>query len=174
MEQFIEFIEMKHTRLPRRWLPDYIECYLEREVPLFPFLRFSSSTPLTHPQEEEFLAVLEEEEELRMQASLQSQPSQELIRKNSFEKEEDDLLDIGLTLSPTTSLSPKVLARSLEAVAPLSDAMPSSSSNNLLGALLNSEIQSQRQYLTSLLFQEPNRCITSSAQYDPNVRLELH
>lgn len=41
MEQFIEFIDIKQTRLPRRWLPNYIECYLEIEVniPLLPLFK---------------------------------------------------------------------------------------------------------------------------------------
>lgn len=33
MEQFIEFIDIRQLlRLPRRWLPAYIECYIEIEV----------------------------------------------------------------------------------------------------------------------------------------------
>jgi hypothetical protein len=159
MEQFIEFIEMKHTRLPRRWLPGYIECYLEREVRAVVNTFLSTPSSSSRWQEEEFLAVLEEEE-LRMEVK----QSPELKPKNSFE-EEEDLLDVGLPLSPAMSRSPKAQTTTVEVSAPSMDMGPPTSS-------ASNPLPPQRQYLISLLFQSPNRCITSSAQYDPNVRSE--
>lgn len=111
-------------------------------------------------QEEEFTAVLVEEEirreEYQKQQLLKSQDISNKTQNEPSSTEED--IEIGLPLSPTIS------RKSLTS--------PSLNLGDL--PVVESSIPNppqQREYLISLLFENPNRCISSSNQYDPSLSL---
>lgn len=80
-----------------------------------------------------------------------------LVKSLNEPSSTEEEIDIGLPLSPTTSRKNLLSPESF-----LSESQSIDNSINL---------PQQREYIVSLLFENPNKCISSPNQYDPSLRL---
>ena len=91
----------------------------------------------------------------QQQQLLKCQDSNNKIQNDNISSTEDEI-DVGLPLSPTTSRKNYLFPESI-----ISESQIVNTSTNP---------PQQREYIISLLFENPNKCISSHSQYDPSLR----